>query len=144
MGAAIGAGIATPIAILEEISLSNLIEDPRLKAQFEEVTITRFIYETLRNMGVALVARYLGSYLETASKELLEGLIHRLMVSLGSKAVGKGGSNIAGTLLKKYVQDSSFITTFPRDPQYRLTFFFSSFPCFRILYALKTECLTQN
>ncbi|ETW87826.1 hypothetical protein HETIRDRAFT_245866, partial [Heterobasidion irregulare TC 32-1] len=50
IGAMIRAGLATPIGILAEMALAGyLVHDPRLKAQFEEATIGRFLYESLRN-----------------------------------------------------------------------------------------------
>ncbi|KAI0308719.1 hypothetical protein OF83DRAFT_1288873 [Amylostereum chailletii] len=48
-GAALGAGLTTPIGIMAERLIASNITDPMIRARFEEATSGRLLYETLRN-----------------------------------------------------------------------------------------------
>jgi hypothetical protein len=125
VGAAIGAGIATPIGILAETTLANaLVHDPRLRAQVEEATIGRYLFETLRNMGAALVAGYLGKYLEGLSKAeaaAVEGIIAGLLARLGSKFAGPTVEVSLYALLKKLVFIPSSVAPLWKISKQKLT-----------------------
>jgi hypothetical protein len=64
LGAAIGAGLTTFIGILVEAHIAGTITDPALKSQFEEATIGRIIYETLRNVLAAGAAAKIGLFVK--------------------------------------------------------------------------------
>ncbi len=85
MGAVIGAGLATPIGILAEYKISNvLVKNPGLKAKFEEATIGRYIYETLRNMAGAAIAGYLATWLGSLAAAEMDSAVVALLKALGS------------------------------------------------------------
>jgi len=54
LGAVVGAAVSTPTGILAKVEISSrLIDDPRLRGQFEEAAVGRYLYETLQNMITA-------------------------------------------------------------------------------------------
>lgn len=63
VGAALGAGIATPLGIIAEVEIKKTIE-PDVRIQFEEATVGRYIYETLRNMLAAGAAAKFAGWIE--------------------------------------------------------------------------------
>lgn len=86
LGAVIGAGLATPIGILAEDKIANIWEkNPRLKAQFEEATIGRYIYETLRNMAAAGLGGYLAEWLGSLAATEMSSAVVSILKALGSK-----------------------------------------------------------
>lgn len=85
LGGVIGAGLATPIGILAEEKIVQVwVKNPGLKAQFEEATIGRYIYETLRNMGGAAIAGYLGAWLGSLTAAEMDSAVVALLKNLGS------------------------------------------------------------
>jgi hypothetical protein len=67
LGLVIGAGLATPLGILEETGIADGIDDPRLRGEIEEATIGRYIYRTMRNM---LAPRVAGKFAQLVSAGL--------------------------------------------------------------------------
>ena len=71
VGAALGAGIATPIGIFAEAEIRKMIaEDPRI--QFEDATVDRYIYETLRNMLATGAAAKFAKWIEKIGASAFE------------------------------------------------------------------------
>ena len=88
----IGALLATPLGIAGETLIKHTINDPVLRAQFEDATFGRVIYETLRNTLAAGAAGALAGYLGTLST----GYVSQIAGQLGN-ILGK--SVTAGTVL---------------------------------------------
>lgn len=63
-GAMIGAGIATPLGICVEAVVKKTIKNSALRARFEEATIGRYIYETLRNIFATGGAGHFAKFVE--------------------------------------------------------------------------------
>ncbi|KAK0664634.1 hypothetical protein QBC41DRAFT_283636 [Cercophora samala] len=101
IGAALGAGLATPLGIFVETQIAGTIKDPQLLAQFEEATIGRYLYETLRNVLAAGAAAYLSSFLSAQAGNLTASALGEIASSLSSKATGFSSSFAASWLLKK-------------------------------------------
>ena len=80
LAAGFAAGLSTPFAMLAESHIANNIEDPRLRAEFEEATIGKAISEALHNTlggmaaGEALefVAEWLSKDVATLVKRAIE------------------------------------------------------------------------
>ena len=111
VGAAIGAGMTTPIAIVVETQIAGKIKDPVLKGQFEEATIGRFIYETLRNVLAAgaagMIAEFVGG-LSTTSYELATQQIKQAFVSWTPPLAGATADLVSYVVLKKWVSLLAF------------------------------------
>ncbi|TFB01703.1 hypothetical protein CCMA1212_006413 [Trichoderma ghanense] len=82
LGGAIGAGITTWLAIVVEAQISGTIQDPHLQAQFEEATIGRYLYETLRNALAAGAAGYLAEFLKVLSEVVAYWLLKKVADAL--------------------------------------------------------------
>ena len=106
IGAAIGAGLTTPIAILVETQIAGTIKDPQLQAQFEEATIGRYLYETLRNMLAAGAAAYLASFLSAQAGSLSTRALGDIASKFSAGATGFSSEFAAYWVLKKYVYTS--------------------------------------
>lgn len=102
LGAAIGAGITTSLAILVEAQISGTIEDPHLRAQFEEATIGRYLYETLRNALAAGAAGYLAEFLEAVAGQITAETLGQV-ASMLTSGITVLSEVVAYWLLKKYV-----------------------------------------
>ena len=80
LAAGLAAGLSTPLAMLAESHIAKNIEDPRLRAEFEEATVGRAVSEALKNIiggaaaGEALefVAGWLSTELTTLVKKAIE------------------------------------------------------------------------
>jgi hypothetical protein len=105
VGAALGAGLTTALAILVETQIAGTIKDPQLQGQFEEATIGRYLYETLRNMLAAGAAGYVASFLSTQAETLsARGLAE--VASMFGKEATEFCEVAAYWMLKKYVMTS--------------------------------------
>ncbi|KAJ2919823.1 hypothetical protein MD484_g595, partial [Candolleomyces efflorescens] len=85
VGCVIGAGLASSFGVLAEVAIADrFIVDPRVRADIEEATIGRCIFETLRNMvaaaGAGLLAQWLGGVL--ASKIGIDATVKALQAAL--------------------------------------------------------------
>ncbi|KAI1748341.1 hypothetical protein F4782DRAFT_542925 [Xylaria castorea] len=89
MGAAFGAGFTTPLAILVETQI------------FEEVTIGRYLYETLRNTLAAGAAVYLSSFLAAQAGELSLSALGEIASKFSAEATGFLSELAAYWTLKK-------------------------------------------
>jgi hypothetical protein len=111
VGAAIGAGITTPVGILVETQIARTITDPVLKGQFEEATIGRFIYETLRNVlaagAAAMIAKFVGN-LSTTSYELATQQLRQAFVSWTPPLADAAADVLSYVFLKKWVSLLAF------------------------------------
>jgi len=88
LGAVIGAGLASPLGILAENEIKKaLIDDPHVRSQFEEATVGRYIYETLRNMVAAGAASYLAEGFEAALGPQIDAVISRVVTQLNAKYI---------------------------------------------------------
>lgn len=103
IGAAVGAALTTTIAILAETLIAGTIKDPQLQAQFEEATIGRCFYETLRNMLAAGAAAYLASFLSTQAGNLSARALGEIAKTLSKKATASASDFAAYWMIKKYV-----------------------------------------
>ncbi|KAI5117143.1 hypothetical protein M0805_000070 [Coniferiporia weirii] len=94
IGGALGAGFATPLAILVETEIAGrFITDPRLKAQFEEATIGRYFRETILNLAggaIGVFSKWIGSI----TAQALRTVCSKVIVALG-KWVAKTSANKA-------------------------------------------------
>lgn len=102
IGAVIGAGVGTVAGITAETTLRKGITDARLRGELEEATISRYIYEALRNMVSAAAVPYLSKYL----KDLVSKL--KLKLTELQKEVGKAlkfttETFVLDTTITKYV-----------------------------------------
>lgn len=99
----IGAGIATPIGIcVETFVVKTTINKPALRAQFEEATIGRYIYETLRNIFATGCAGYFAKFIERLGLGSLAAMdmdITRAFEKLGVTAADFA----VYALLKRYI-----------------------------------------
>lgn len=99
----IGAGIATPIGICAEtFVVKKTINKPALRARFEEATIGRYIYETLRNIFATGCAGYFAKFierLELGSLAAMDMDITRAFEKLGVTAADFA----VYALLKRYI-----------------------------------------
>lgn len=97
-GSIIGAGIATPIAIWVETEISQYIEDPRLRGEFEEATIGRYIGETLMNMGLAAIpGDPLGNMMGRVAKEALRKTFQKALTNYAKQVLAGVRSDLAPT-----------------------------------------------
>ena len=84
IGCVVGAALATPCGILAEVSIANAyIKDPRVRADIEEATIGRYLYETLRNMvagaAAGALAAWLGKAITPGIDAAMQGLVNALV-----------------------------------------------------------------
>jgi hypothetical protein len=87
IGCIIGAALATPCGILAEVSIANaFIKDPRVRADIQEATLGRIIWETLLNMagGAAggaggALAGWLGKAITPGIDAVVQGLVAALL-----------------------------------------------------------------
>lgn len=103
IGAALGAGLTTALSILVETQIAGKIKDPQLQAQFEEATIGKCFYETIRNMLAAGAAAYLGSFLSTQGENLSAGALGEIASKFSASATGFSSEFAAYCMLKRYV-----------------------------------------
>lgn len=82
-GGMIGAALATPLGIAAETLIKHTIDDPVLRAQFEDMTLGRVVYETLRNTLAVGAAGVLAGYLGTLTADFVAQLAGRLGAILG-------------------------------------------------------------
>ncbi|CAL1703199.1 unnamed protein product [Somion occarium] len=101
VGGAIGAGLMTPLGILVETEVAGYIKDPRLQAQFEEATVGRYLYETLRNTLAAGAAGYFGEWLGHQTGQLTTAAIGQIAGAFGGKASGISGEVVSYAMLKR-------------------------------------------
>ncbi|KAI0445135.1 hypothetical protein F4803DRAFT_509522 [Xylaria telfairii] len=101
LGAALGAGFTTPLAILVETQIAGRIKDPQLQAQFEEATIGRYIYETLRNMLGAGAAAYLAPFLGNLVGKLSASALGEIAAQFSPGALEFSSEVIAYLVIKK-------------------------------------------
>lgn len=104
IGAAIGGGIVTPIDTIVESAIAGTIKDPVLKGQFEEATVGRFVYETLKEIlapsGPGVVAE-LGA---TLTGPVLDTAVAQMKEALRGPGVAVAVTDIGSSqLVKKYV-----------------------------------------
>ena len=100
----IGAALTTPIGVLAEHAISTTISDPAIKGQFDELTIGRILYETLRNTLAAGAAGAFGHYLEGVTTSALSASGKELVAALakyGGQAVGTATDFTSYAFLKK-------------------------------------------
>jgi uncharacterized membrane protein len=84
IGCIIGAALATPCGIFAEVSIANaFIKDPRVRADIQEATWGRYIYETLRNMvagwAAGALAAALGKAITPGIDAAMQGLVAALL-----------------------------------------------------------------
>ncbi|KAI0467785.1 hypothetical protein F4859DRAFT_506508 [Xylaria cf. heliscus] len=101
IGAALGAGLTTPLAILVETQIAGTIKEPQLQAQFEEATIGRYLYETLRNTLAAGAAAYLSSFLAAKAGDLTLSALGEIASKFSTNATGFLSELAAYWTLKK-------------------------------------------
>ena len=65
LGAALGAGVATSIGIAAETEIQKKIGDDGLRGEFEEATVGRYIYETLRAMITTGAAKQFSKWIKS-------------------------------------------------------------------------------
>lgn len=103
VGAMIGAGIATPIGIcVETFVVKKTIKNPALRAQFEEATIGRYIYETLRNIFAAGCAGYFAKFIGGLGPGTLAAMDSDITRAFGKLGVAAADFAVYA-LLKRYV-----------------------------------------
>lgn len=108
LGGAIGAGLSTPIAILVESEIKNTITDPRLKAEFQEATIGRYIYETLRNTIAAGAAGYLAKFLAQQAGTITAEALGNIAGQFAKRTTSLSEVG-AYALLKKFVPSVLYV-----------------------------------
>lgn len=96
-GTALGTGIATPIGIAAETGIKKKIAQD-LRIQFEDATVGRYIYETLRNMLAAGAAAKFAQWIEKLRPE-----ITGLVVSLARYGAKEVGSDAVEASVQQYV-----------------------------------------
>lgn len=102
LGAALGAGIASPIGIALETVIKKRIADD-VAIQFEDATVGRYVYETLRNMLAAGASAKFGKW---ASKQNFGGAwgeweSTRVFKEITTFGARKGSSATVGGSVKK-------------------------------------------
>jgi hypothetical protein len=71
-GAMVGAALTTPLGIaVEKMLKDTYIQDPKLRAEFEEVTIGRVLYETLCNTLAAGAISLLAVHINGITKDFV-------------------------------------------------------------------------
>lgn len=92
LAAGLAAGLSTPLAMLAESHIANNIEDPRLRAEFEEATIGMAVSEALKNtIGGAATGESLEFVAEWLSKDvatLVKKAIEMIAGALGGANLG--------------------------------------------------------
>jgi hypothetical protein len=113
-GAAIGGGLLTPLGILVEVQLADKIKDPKLRAEFEEATRGRSLFESATNALGAGAAAYLANFLGTQTTNLAA----RQLGELASKMCGRAMTHISkpsvDAFVKRYANNrvvSTFVHT---------------------------------
>jgi hypothetical protein len=103
LGAAIGAGLSTPLEILVETQIAGIITDPRIRAEFEEATIGRYIYETIRNCVVAGAAAYVAEFLSAHLNAIDPRDLENTLVMIGIALAPSISNTSISAMLTKYV-----------------------------------------
>ena len=101
MGAATGAGFATPIGILTEQILRDTITDPRILAEIEEATIGRYLFDTIVNTISAGSAEYVSKFLGNLAKEITPELLGKIS-ELMKHSVKFSSNKAVDDLIKKF------------------------------------------
>ncbi|KDR79182.1 hypothetical protein GALMADRAFT_277685 [Galerina marginata CBS 339.88] len=106
MGAAIGAGVATSIGIAAEAGIRKKIGDEGLQGEFEDATVGRYIFETLKAMIATGAARQFSKWIKkipveefSKTSETLGKLIQKGTGKVGSKGIKKTVNQIGDALV---------------------------------------------
>lgn len=105
LGGMIGAAVTTWLGVLTERMIADKIADPVIRGQFEEATLGRILYETIRNVAAAGAAGVIGEYLMTVTPAAFSAAWKAVGEALG-KALGVGGEVASYAFLKLYVLNS--------------------------------------
>ncbi len=103
LGGVLASGLSTPLAILVESKIAGTIKDPRLQSEFEDATIGRYIFETLRNMIGTGVGKYLGRFLNQQVEKITAEALGAIGSRFAGYATAKAVVAAAKVLVKRYV-----------------------------------------
>jgi len=103
VGAAIGAAFATPLAIVAESAIAQNIDNDEMRKKYAEISVERFITETLIN-GLAFGAgAYVGAVIGTWVGAQVGAAGYEALVSAASFLSGRTGNLITREALTEYV-----------------------------------------
>lgn len=91
----------TPLGVLLETKAAGQITDPGLQTQFEEATIGRYLYESLRNTLAAGVAGYFAEWVGHQAGLLTSAAIGEIAGKFGGKSTETVGEFVSYAMLKK-------------------------------------------
>ena len=98
-GAALVAGIATPIGIAAEVEIRKTVAED-LRIEFEDATVGRHIYETLRNMLAAGAAAKFAKWVEKQSPGAFSAASKALDKTLNFSTRKAGGKAVDASVQK--------------------------------------------
>ncbi|KAJ6487982.1 hypothetical protein C8R45DRAFT_995086 [Mycena sanguinolenta] len=105
IGAAFVAAVSTPLKmLLEQWAGIRFIRDPLLRQEFENVTLGKYLIESVANMIAAGTSSEVSRFFKQQLAHIIEAITYPLLQVIGKWVVNKAGNTINSTLVHKTIE----------------------------------------
>ncbi|KAJ7266996.1 hypothetical protein B0H12DRAFT_1230101 [Mycena haematopus] len=105
VGAAFVAAVTMPLKmLLQQWAATNLIRDPLVLQEFEDITLGKYLIESISSMIAAGTSNQVSRFFQNQAAQIIEVITYPLLQVLGRWAVTKVGNTANSTLIHKIVE----------------------------------------